>query len=106
MSKKSAREPGAVAPPRGPELSTRPHPSKAPAPVLTSISYEKRRFSAIFIGFSVLSGSVWTHPVAVCPCPGCLPAVAGATEQDDIGWIEGSATVLQLMSMITEDPAV
>jgi len=32
--------------------------------------------------------------------------VAGATEQDDIGWIEGSATVLQLMSMITEDPAV
>jgi len=32
--------------------------------------------------------------------------VAGAAEQDDIGTIEGSATVLQLMPMITEDPAV
>jgi len=106
MSKKSAREPGAVAPPRGPELSTRPHPSEAQAPGLIPISYEKRRFSAVFLGFPVLSGSVWTHPVAVCPCPGRLPAVTGATEQDDIGWIEGSATVLQLMPVITEDPAV
>jgi len=32
--------------------------------------------------------------------------VAGAAEQDDIGRVEGSATVLQLMPMITEDPAI
>lgn len=51
MSKKSAREPDAVAVPRGARLSTRPHPSEAAEPNPTPISYKKWRFSTVFLRF-------------------------------------------------------